>query len=160
MPPSLASGLTASGVCVGPHPPWYAPQGDSPPTGLRVHNSLTGQKELFIPRNGKKVLWYTCGPTVYDHCHMGHARAYLTMDIIRRIMEDYLGYQVFLQLNVTDIDDKIIKRARLNLLLEQFVREGKPFDQVKERVEEAMRQFEDKLRERLHQLETPLQGGG
>ena len=45
----------------------------------------------FIPASGKKVNWYTCGPTVYDVCHMGHARAYLTLDILRRITEDYFG---------------------------------------------------------------------
>jgi cysteinyl-tRNA synthetase len=66
-------------------------------TGLRVHNSLTSEKELFVPKEGNKVSWYTCGPTVYDACHMGHARAYLTMDILRRLLEDYFGYEVFMQ---------------------------------------------------------------
>jgi cysteinyl-tRNA synthetase len=58
---------------------------------LQVHNSLTGQVEEFRPAHGNQVLWYTCGPTVYDACHMGHARAYLTLDILRRILEDYFG---------------------------------------------------------------------
>ena len=71
-----------------------------------------------MPKEGNKVTWYTCGPTVYDACHMGHARAYLTMDILRRILEDYFGYEVFLQVNVTDVDDKIIKRARVDWRLE------------------------------------------
>ena len=50
-----------------------------------------------MPKEGNKVSWYTCGPTVYDACHMGHARAYLTMDILRRLLEDYFGYEVFMQ---------------------------------------------------------------
>jgi hypothetical protein len=99
MPPSLASGLCRDGACRGTHPAWFAPDESDGQrvTGLRVYNSLTGEKELFVPREGNRVTWYTCGPTVYDVCHMGHARAYLTMDIIRRILEDYLGYEVFLQ---------------------------------------------------------------
>jgi hypothetical protein len=102
MAPSLASGLCSNGACRGTHPAWFAPdQGNGQRvTGLRVYNSLTGEKELFVPREGNRVTWYTCGPTVYDVCHMGHARAYLTMDIIRRILEDYLGYEVFLQVCV------------------------------------------------------------
>lgn len=61
---------------------------------IRVNNSLTGELEPFKPAHGNRVLWYTCGPTVYDSCHMGHARAYLTFDILRRIMEDYFSYDV------------------------------------------------------------------
>ena len=54
--------------------------------------------EAMLPRyHPHQVSWYTCGPTVYDACHMGHARAYLTMDILRRLLEDYFGYEVFLQ---------------------------------------------------------------
>ena len=73
---------------------------DGTDLGLKVNNSLTGPAGAakrgdltpFVPAKGKKVLWYTCGPTVYDSCHMGHARAYLTFDILRRIVEDYFGY--------------------------------------------------------------------
>merc|ERR1719399_1741776 len=83
-------------------------------------NSLTGEKEEFRPAEGRKVSWYVCGPTVYDHAHLGHARAYLTFDIMRRIMEDYFGYEVFYQMNITDIDDKIILRARRNKLVADF----------------------------------------
>jgi len=57
------------------------------------------------------VTWYTCGPTVYDHSHMGHAKTYVTFDILRRIMTDYFGYDIYLCMNITDIDDKIIKRS-------------------------------------------------
>lgn len=71
----------------------------------------------MIPR---KVLWYSCGPTVYDVAHMGHARSsfwlcfscrtYLSQDIIMRILRDYFNYDVQFVMNITDIDDKIIKR--------------------------------------------------
>jgi len=101
------------------HVPWHPPEGVS--TGLMVYNSLTDSKVPFKPVDGMKVKWYTCGPTVYDVCHMGHARAYLTFDILRRIMEDYFNYQVQFAVNVTDIDDKIIKRARTNKLLEDYI---------------------------------------
>ncbi|KHJ81502.1 hypothetical protein OESDEN_18812 [Oesophagostomum dentatum] len=57
-----------------------------------------------------EVKWYICGPTVYDSSHMGHARAYLSMDILRRVMTSYFGYDVQYVMNITDIDDKIIKR--------------------------------------------------
>ena len=57
------------------------------------------------------VRWYMCGPTVYDASHMGHARTYLGFDIIRRVLEDYFGYNVNLVMNITDIDDKIIMRS-------------------------------------------------
>ncbi|KAJ7879586.1 tRNA synthetases class I (C) catalytic domain-containing protein [Mycena olivaceomarginata] len=66
-----------------------------------------------------------CGPTVYDASHMGHARNYVTQDILRRIMTDFFGYDVHFVMNVTDIDDKIIKRARQNHLLEKFREETK-----------------------------------
>jgi cysteinyl-tRNA synthetase len=60
--------------------------------------------------------WYTCGPTVYDASHLGHARSYIGFDIVRRILEDYFGYNVSYVINITDVDDKIIKKANLNLL--------------------------------------------
>ena len=56
-----------------------------------------------------QVLWYICGPTVYNSAHMGHARSYISFDILRRVLQDYFGYNVLYCMNVTDIDDKIIK---------------------------------------------------
>ncbi len=77
-------------------------------TPLLVKNSFTNTKVSFVPgNNAKQVTWYSCGPTVYDASHMGHARSYITFDIIRRIMEDYFGYDVTYVMNVTDIDDKV-----------------------------------------------------
>ncbi|EEA05717.1 cysteinyl-tRNA synthetase, putative [Cryptosporidium muris RN66] len=80
-------------------------------TGLILNNSLTAGKTEFIPVNGKRINWYACGPTVYDSAHLGHARTYVTFDIVRRILEDYFGYDVYMVMNITDIDDKIIKRS-------------------------------------------------
>jgi cysteinyl-tRNA synthetase len=79
-------------------------------------NSFTNQKDLFVPHKLDKnlVTWYMCGPTVYDHSHLGHAKTYICFDILRRIMTDYFGYNVRLCMNITDIDDKIIMRANQN----------------------------------------------
>lgn len=78
---------------------------------LVVYNSLTRSKVRFIPRDPSQVLWYQCGPTVYAESHLGHARTYVSLDVIRRVTKDYLGYNVILCQNITDIDDKIIIRS-------------------------------------------------
>lgn len=73
-----------------------------------------------MPMQSRHVRWYTCGPTVYDSSHVGHARTYLSFDIMRRVMTDYFHYNVLYQINTTDIDDKIILRARQNELMRQL----------------------------------------
>ncbi|XP_044761847.1 cysteine--tRNA ligase, cytoplasmic [Coccinella septempunctata] len=110
-------------------PPWSPPQETNTPV-LKLYNSLTRQKEAFIPLNGKKVTWYSCGPTVYDASHMGHARSYITFDILRRVLTDYFKYDVFFVMNITDIDDKIIKRARQNYLFDKYVSENHDLEVV------------------------------
>ena len=81
-------------------------------TGLMVNNSLCNEKVEFFTKNGDRTInWYMCGPTVYDSAHLGHARTYLTFDIIRRILSNYFHYDVNLCMNITDIDDKIIQRS-------------------------------------------------
>jgi cysteinyl-tRNA synthetase len=77
---------------------------------MKIYNSLTRLKEDFAPLNNKTVNIYTCGVTVYDDCHIGHARSLYTFDTIRHYLE-YRGYKVNLVRNITDIDDKIINRA-------------------------------------------------
>ncbi|KAJ8084492.1 cysteinyl-tRNA synthetase [Marasmius tenuissimus] len=101
-------------------PQWTKPVPEQSEPVLKVYNSLTRTKNEFVPKNGRLVKWYNCGPTVYDASHMGHARNYVTQDIIRRIMSDYFGYDVHFVMNITDIDDKIIKRARQTHLLDTF----------------------------------------
>jgi cysteinyl-tRNA synthetase len=80
---------------------------------LRIHNSLTGKKEEFVPLRAGRVGLYVCGVTVYDYCHVGHARALVVFDIVVRYLRS-LGYTVTFVRNITDIDDKIIKRAAEN----------------------------------------------
>ncbi len=78
---------------------------------LKVYNTLTREVEDFVPLNGKKVNMYVCGPTVYDHCHLGHARSYVSFDVTRRYLI-YRGYDVNYTSNITDVDDKVINRAK------------------------------------------------
>jgi len=77
---------------------------------IRIHNTLTGKKEEFISLHEKKAGMYVCGVTVYDLCHIGHARSAIVFDTIYRYFR-YRGYDVTFVRNFTDIDDKIIKRA-------------------------------------------------
>src|SRR5690554_1065946 len=80
---------------------------------LKIYNSLTGRKEVFTPIEPGKVRLYVCGMTVYDYCHLGHARVMVVFDMVVRYLR-YLGYEVTYVRNITDIDDKIIKRANEN----------------------------------------------
>ncbi|HMF86161.1 MAG TPA: cysteine--tRNA ligase [Nitrospiraceae bacterium] len=77
---------------------------------LTIYNTLTGKKEPFQSLTAKTVRMYVCGVTVYDYCHLGHARSALVFDVIRRHLE-FSGYRVEFAKNFTDVDDKIIKRA-------------------------------------------------
>ncbi|WHZ27258.1 MAG: Cysteinyl-tRNA synthetase [Nitrospira sp.] len=77
---------------------------------LKIYNTLTGKKELFEPIEPETVKMYVCGVTVYDYCHIGHARSALVFDVLRRYLE-YSNYRVEFVKNFTDVDDKIIKRA-------------------------------------------------
>lgn len=106
--------------------------GNGPPQ-LVLQNSYLDRKVPFVPAAGldsKQVSWYTCGPTVYDSAHVGHARNYLSFDIVRRVLEDYFGYNVTYVMNVTDVDDKIILRARRNHLLEKYKQQTQQPQQV------------------------------
>ncbi|MEX2151617.1 MAG: cysteine--tRNA ligase [Steroidobacteraceae bacterium] len=78
---------------------------------LKIHNSLTGRKEVFRPIVPGHVGMYVCGMTVYDHIHVGHARSQIAFDVVRRWLTAS-GYKVRYVRNITDIDDKIIERAR------------------------------------------------
>src|SRR5574344_2108554 len=77
---------------------------------MRLHNTFTGQVEEFKPIDGNKVKMYVCGPTVYDNAHLGHARCYITWDVLYRYLK-FKGYDVTYCRNVTDVDDKILKKA-------------------------------------------------
>ena len=84
---------------------------------------------------------------------MGHARAYLTFDILRRIMEDYFGYEVLFQCNITDIDDKIILRSRRNLLVNNYAAANTDFDTVFREMQEEVQKKQKKLGDALSALE-------
>ena len=100
---------------------------------LKIYNTLTGRKEPFEPMVQGKVGMYVCGVTVYDVCHIGHARSALVFDVIRRCLE-YTGFMVTFVKNFTDIDDKIIARAQ---------RDGINWKEVAERfIEEYNRDME------------------
>ena len=92
---------------------------------LRIHNSLTRRKEDFVPLEPGKVRMYVCGMTVYDYCHVGHARVLVVFDAVQRWLRAS-GYDVTYVRNITDIDDKIIRRAvengeTLRALTERFI---------------------------------------
>ena len=93
---------------------------------LQIHNSLTGRKEAFTPIVPGEVRMYVCGMTVYDYCHLGHARMLIAFDVVRRHLAAS-GYRVTFVRNITDIDDKIIARANENgepmaALTERYIR--------------------------------------
>jgi len=93
---------------------------------LRLYNTLSGKKEEFRPLEPGKVRMYVCGVTVYDYCHIGHARANIVFDIVYRYLR-YAGFEVTYVRNYTDVDDKIINRANergisSRELSEQFIR--------------------------------------
>jgi len=91
---------------------------------ILIHNSLTKKKEELVPLDGKTIKMYSCGVTVYDKCHIGHARSLHIFDVIRRYL-NHRGYKVHFVRNITDVDDKIINRAReLNKSFDDVVREN------------------------------------
>ncbi|MGL5285868.1 MAG: cysteine--tRNA ligase [Aeromonas sp.] len=77
---------------------------------LKIYNTLTRQKEEFKPIHPGKVGMYVCGVTIYDHCHIGHGRTFVAFDVVARYLR-YSGYALTYVRNITDVDDKIIKRA-------------------------------------------------
>ncbi|TWC33574.1 cysteinyl-tRNA synthetase [Pseudomonas sp. SJZ079] len=102
---------------------------------LSIYNTLTKSKDLFTPLVGNQVRLYVCGMTVYDFCHIGHARVMVAFDVVTRWLR-HRGYDVNYVRNITDIDDKIIKRAQEN---------GEPFEALVERMIAAMHEDEARL---------------
>jgi cysteinyl-tRNA synthetase len=95
---------------------------------LKIYNSLAREKQEFVPIDAGKVRMYVCGVTVYDYCHLGHARFLIVFDVVWRWLRA-LGYQVTYARNITDIDDKIIRRAQEN---------NEPVEQLTARFIQAM----------------------
>ncbi|MBJ6137543.1 cysteine--tRNA ligase [Marinobacter litoralis] len=102
---------------------------------MRIYNTLTQQKEEFKPIEPGKVRMYVCGMTVYDYCHLGHGRVLVAFDVISRYLR-HRGYDVHYVRNVTDIDDKILRRADEN---------GEVYTDLTERMIDAMHEDEARL---------------
>ena len=102
---------------------------------LKIYNDLSRSKETFEPLQPGKVNLYVCGMTVYDLCHLGHARVMVVFDVVYRYLKA-VGYDVTYIRNITDIDDKIINRANEN---------GEPFHELTERFIQAMHEDSDAL---------------
>ncbi len=102
---------------------------------LKIYNTLTRSKEVFTPRITGKVGLYVCGMTVYDYCHVGHARVMVVFDTVVRYLR-YSNYEVNYVRNITDIDDKIIHRANEN---------GEDYHALTERFIDAMHEDERAL---------------
>ena len=102
---------------------------------ITVYNTLGRKRMQFKPQEVDTVRMYVCGITAYDDCHVGHGRAYVTFDVIRRFL-DYEGYDVQYVENFTDVDDKIIERAK---------QEGRPWDEIAEENIERYREVMDRL---------------
>jgi len=102
---------------------------------LRLHNTLTKREEEFVPREAGKAAMYVCGPTVYDSSHVGHMRAAIVFDVLRRYLE-FRGFRVRHVQNVTDVEDKIIARAQA---------EGVPPEQITNRYSEEYQRAAEAL---------------
>ena len=102
---------------------------------MRIYNTLAGEKEDFIPLLKDRVNMYVCGVTVYDNCHIGHARSAIVFDVIQRYLR-YKGFTVKFVRNFTDIDDKIINRAK---------KEGIPWDEIAKKYTEEFHSDMDSL---------------
>ncbi|KAH8664226.1 tRNA synthetase class I catalytic domain-containing protein [Xylariales sp. PMI_506] len=109
---------------------------------IKLHNSLQpGGPVPFKTIEAGKIKWYACGPTVYDQSHLGHARNYVSTDIIRRILLHYFGYDVKFVMNITDVDDKIIIKARRQRLLDLEKKKGLSQEQVSELADAAFQAY-------------------
>jgi cysteinyl-tRNA synthetase len=102
---------------------------------LKIYNTLSGQKEVFKPLEENKIKMYVCGMTVYDYCHIGHARVMVGFDVITRFLR-HVGYDVTYIRNITDVDDKIFNRAAEN---------GETFSELTARFIDAMHEDEQAL---------------
>jgi len=142
-------------------PPWYPVQNAAQEPDLKILNTLTRSKTKFVPASGKTIKWYNCGPTVYDHSHLGHARNYVSLDIIRRILVDYFNYDVFYVMNITDIDDKIIQSSRKKYLFNQFKESHKSLNQglIDLLREKWAKYFKDTILPNVTQQDPSLVGG-
>jgi len=103
---------------------------------IKIYNTLSRQKEIFIPSKDNKVKMYVCGPTVYNYISIGNARPIIVFDMVRNYLE-YMGFEVYFVQNITDIEDKIINKAK---------QEGVDFTIVTQRYIKAFKEDLEKLK--------------
>lgn len=115
---------------------------------LNIYNTLTREKQPFTPIEAGKVGMYVCGTTIYDYCHIGHGRTYVSFDVIVRYMR-YIGLEVNYVRNITDVDDKIINRANEN---------GESCEALVERFTQAMHEDFDALNIQRPDIEPTVTG--
>ncbi|MDN3412582.1 cysteine--tRNA ligase [Pseudoalteromonas sp. APC 3250] len=115
---------------------------------VQIYNTLTRQKEEFKPMVDGKIDMYVCGITIYDYCHIGHARTFVGFDVIVRYLR-HLGYDLKYVRNITDVDDKIIKRANEN---------GEPINDLTVRMTKAMHEDFDSLNMLRPDIEPTVTG--
>lgn len=124
---------------------WFKPETENIKNEpvLKLYNTLTHSKVEFIPTEAGKIKWYSCGPTVYNSSHMGHARNYVSIDINRRVLQDYFNYDITFIQNVTDIDDKIIIKARQEYLFDEYISkfDKKINEELKVKVKECIESY-------------------
>ncbi|KAM7344177.1 cysteine--tRNA ligase-like protein, mitochondrial [Cochliomyia hominivorax] len=89
---------------------WFKPDGID--TGIHIYNCAARRKVPIILSNENFLTWYTCGPTVYDSSHLGHASCYVKLDILQRILRQHFNINIVSAMNITDIDDKIIRKSQ------------------------------------------------
>jgi cysteinyl-tRNA synthetase len=125
---------------------------------MKLYNTLTKQKEEFIPLNPPEVKMYMCGPTVYDYFHIGNARSFVMSDMVRKYLE-YKGYNVIFVMNLTDVDDKIIKKANEENKSAKEVAEfySKEFFKDIERLKVKKATFYPKATEYMHEMLDMIQ---
>ncbi|GAM27252.1 hypothetical protein SAMD00019534_104270 [Acytostelium subglobosum LB1] len=112
---------------------WRVPKGHN--TGINVNNTLVREKRkvpFILEGSDRSISWYTCGPTVYDSAHLGHARAYVSVDIIQRLLTDYFNLNVNHVMGMTDVDDKIIKMSQQKNISHRDLARSKELEFVKD----------------------------
>lgn len=131
---------------------------------LKIFNTLTKQKEEFVPVQEGKAKIYVCGPTVYNFFHIGNARPFITYDIVRKYL-DFLGYDVTYVMNLTDVDDKIINRAIEEKISTEEVSEKytaeffKDIDELRIKRADVYPKATEHIKEMIQMVETLIEKG-
>jgi cysteinyl-tRNA synthetase len=126
---------------------------------MRIYNTLTGKKEEFVPFTQGEVRMYVCGITAYDICHLGHARSAIVFDVIKRYLE-YRGFKVRHVRNITDVDDKIIARAKKeNVSTDEIAKKyTEEYYRDMERLGVSRADIEPKATEHINEMITLIKG--